>query len=435
MLKQVRKETPDLELLRKFIEKLSLDGLLRNVPVPEEQGVGYAVNKYNATHPYKIGGELLSKARWFELTENQRSKDPEHTKLVDRIYFEGKISKDDIFSYQHLSPADFSSPDSPWLSASIICSTNRERLTLTHHAAIRYARAKGKLVYRWPAVHSKWEGAPHSDAGEVFEDPCLYEYFVAGAHGFITDRVCFASNLVNATPVEYHTLSIDDPDDLLVIQSSLPHCVAGDIVTLTCPPFAINVKIDACGKHKDLFTDFQRAYLKTKSIAKDNTIVIPIAPGTTKSTERVLVHGGHSFPPSRLKVSPHFPLELGFAITVNKAQGRTIDNVILALSEKPMKIINMGLKELYVAMSRVTQKANIRLLLNGKNNLDKYCSLDYVDTLEEDFSIRAFFHGYSLGGAGDWQNDQWDEKKALDFFVQHMDKIYGKAGCRKLKHR
>ena len=67
-------------------------------------------------------------------------------------------------------------------------------------------------------------------------------------------------------------------------------------------------------------------------------------------------------------------------------------------------------------------------------NLDKYCSLDYVDTLEEDFSIRAFFHGYSQGGAGDWQNDKWDEKKALDFFIQHMDKIYGKAGCRKRKH-
>ena len=51
--------------VKKFMEKLSLDGLLRNVPVPEEQGVGYAVNKYNASHPYKIGGELLSKARWF----------------------------------------------------------------------------------------------------------------------------------------------------------------------------------------------------------------------------------------------------------------------------------------------------------------------------------------------------------------------------------
>jgi hypothetical protein len=105
--------------------KKMMETQLRNVPVPEEQGVSYAVNKYNASHPYRIGAELLGTARWFELSKNQRYKDPQHSKLVDTIYCEGKVTKVDLISYQQLSPADFSSPDSPWLSASIFCSTNR----------------------------------------------------------------------------------------------------------------------------------------------------------------------------------------------------------------------------------------------------------------------------------------------------------------------
>ena len=36
--------------------------------------------------------------------------------------------------------------------------------------------------------------------------------------------------------------------------------------------------------------------------------------------------------PSRVVITPHFPIQLGFAMTVEKAQGQTIEHVIVALS-------------------------------------------------------------------------------------------------------
>ena len=39
---------------------------------------------------------------------------------------------------------------------------------------------------------------------------------------------------------------------------------------------------------------------------------------------------GKDFQPSRVEVRPLFPLEPGIAITIHKAQGRTIQKIILS---------------------------------------------------------------------------------------------------------
>ena len=62
--------------------------------------------------------------------------------------------------------------------------------------------------------------------------------------------------------------------------------------------------------------------------------------------------------PSRVVIQAHFPLHPGFAITVDKAQGQTLDRVIVALSKREMRLVNFMYACFYVAMSRV-RKDNI----------------------------------------------------------------------------
>ena len=53
-----------------------------------------------------------------------------------------------------------------------------------------------------------------------------------------------------------------------------------------------------------------------------------------------------------------FPLQLAFAMTINKAQGQTLKHVGLCLTEP---VFTHG--QLYVAVSRITDGANLRIIV------------------------------------------------------------------------
>ena len=147
-------------------------------------------------------------------------------------------------------------------------------------------------MYRWMTGYSHWEGSPGVDAPEVYDDPCFYEYFVEGADGFLTDKINPDFCLVNATPVKYHSLCIEDKDDLANIHATLLHASPGDVITLSVPPVAVNVEVLVHGRDREMFDDYQREFLIGKSICGRNCVVIPIVQGSSNVTEKVVVHGG-----------------------------------------------------------------------------------------------------------------------------------------------
>ena len=73
-----------------------------------------------------------------------------------------------------------------------------------------------------------------------------------------------------------------------------------------------------------------------KSLVKDK-VVIPLTSttGGSRKHSRVLVKGGNNYDwgPSKVEVKYIIPFELGFSMTLHKAQGRTLDSIILCLSK------------------------------------------------------------------------------------------------------
>lgn len=56
-----------------------------------------------------------------------------------------------------------------------------------------------------------------------------------------------------------------------------------------------------------------------------------------------------------------FPYDLGFSMTVHKAQGRTIYRVVIDLTDHPNSYGRMEYAAIFVAMSRVEMSDHIRL--------------------------------------------------------------------------
>lgn len=57
-----------------------------------------------------------------------------------------------------------------------------------------------------------------------------------------------------------------------------------------------------------------------------------------------------------------FPVQPAFAMTINKAQGQTLNNVGIYL---PTPVFSHG--QLYVACSRTTSKQNLKILTTGQH--------------------------------------------------------------------
>ena len=381
-------------------------------------------DRYNVDNPYTIGAKLLTEGRLYELTEQQRSDDPHHNQIVNKLYRGEEISAVDIKRvYKILSDTDLEQPE--WVSAPILTSTNRERYTLTDTMARHFANFHCKPVIRWKRLHSK-DGGPieESDKKDAEKDPCYYEYFVAGTKGFFTETYIKELRLVNGIQVEYHSLSFSD-EKRQEITRRLKDARPGELVTLLEGeiPLAINVIV-----HLPDCTDPQIIdVLQNTFSLEPGRIVIPVFAGSCKWTDNhITVYGGSNYNPFKMKVRNHFSVEPSFVITVHKSEGQTLNRIIIAMSHKEMAQCDFSYQQLHVALSRVRNGDHIRLLLTGDQEHKKWHSLTYLMFLRRDPSIQFFFDGFrpltTKNPNANWMKNEWWTRRANDEFRERLGK-------------
>ena len=364
-------------------------------------------------------------ARWYELTQQQRSIDDSHTAFVTGNYRGRTLTLDGIQGggYKILTRED--STDMEWVKAPILVSTNRERQTLTHTRSVQFAKATNNVVVRWRTKHSKWRQQPllQQHRHEALKDPCFYEYFVEGADAFLTENIQKDLGLANATAAVYHSLVLDE-ETRKEFDERLRKATPGEVIDLTNQPLAINMEIqmdnEICSSPvRNFLREIQTEKTKFSRRKRNHTaFVLPIWQYSCKiDSSETTVRGGLGFHPSKVTLQKYFPVEPAFAITVHKSEGRTMDRVIIALSSCKAKGCDFSYAQVHVAFSRVRRREHIRLLLTGDNVATQWESIMYLDKLTPKPSIDYYFGGFRSeldfkNPNVDWLANNWSLERA-----------------------
>ena len=195
--------------------------------------------------------------------------------------------------------------------------------------------ANKKHVYRWPSKYSKWKAKPPPQfLPEVLEDPCFWEYFVEDIPGFIDQNLNKKARIANGTAIKLHSMVPRSIEQARYIEEQANNTPYGCVISLDEPPAGLTVELvdespkpDKDGKSKPIVRNSPWYSL---SLCKDK-VVIPVKPQSPQSFD-VPIPGGQYYSMSKVTVTQTFPVTAGVASTIHKAQGRTLDRVIVAIS-------------------------------------------------------------------------------------------------------
>ena len=119
--------------------------------------------------------------------------------------------------------------------------------------------------------------------------------------------------------------------------------------------------------------------------------------------------GDTFLPVAKVKVKAPFPFDLAFAMTVHKAQGRTILRVVLDLAEHPsFCVCRMVYAAIFVALSHVRNSDHIRLL-EPSTTASRTSLYEYLLELLPTPTIAPVLHGFPSSFA------TWNAERALAY--------------------
>ena len=229
---------------------------------------------------------------------------------------------------------------------------------------------------------------------------------------YLTHNVNLDAKLANGTSIREHSLAFDSKEDKILLDRLVRTTPVGGTIDLPSPPTAINVEIypDFHGDTKEMLSKkaAKRIDWTQGSIVNDGRIIIPIDKRTsTYQTESIRACGrSFHFRASTVPMADSFPIELGFCITVPKAQGRTIHKLIASISEHPCKFLQIQWESLYVLLSCIQERSDLSLLLQlGNRN-----TLQYISKLKKDPYTASYFAGFPKESSDEIV--YWDETLA-----------------------
>jgi hypothetical protein len=283
----------------------------------------------------KAAGILLfERAKYIKLTHQHRSKDPEHTALLERVSRRGKFDKRDLDNYKALSEQDMSG-DGEFSFATMVVTGNAERHELNAIQAKRWALQHNTKVIRWfrKRVDNDWKGKPKKSENvlKAMEEDCFYELFVPGAAGYLSENINTDIGLANGVEIKYHSLSFGTSEEDEIFHDEFAN--SDDLImTLDKPPDAVNVELyadfpgDSAAKKRE---NVKKRREWTHGSLVEGRVVVQISTrwgGLVRKWETENVGGDWQlgYSGSTVPMKDHFPIEPAFCVTIWKAQVRRI---------------------------------------------------------------------------------------------------------------
>ena len=268
-------------------------------------------NMYTLGSPREDGKNSFISFWLVMLTEQQRAiEDVNHTQVLEQlrdVTRQYPITDDLITHFSRMVLTAQDVLDEPeWRHAPVAVTGNIERAELNKDQAIRYANDKDLQVIQWRMDLAGLAARFPSDITEsiyVKKSSQLTCTFVQGAPAYITENINPLKRVVNGTFCTLHSLTWTDADTSTAMQQLINNANRGEIVILPIPPDFINVRLDGV------------PHCPSDSLFGVNGYVIPIP--LARNNLKI------KFNQQKIEAKVH-ALELGFAVTFYKLQGKTL---------------------------------------------------------------------------------------------------------------
>ena len=386
------------------------------------------------------GCALFARVEWFHLKEQQRSEDPIHNQFVQSLSRGLPIQLKDVLNIKPLSKTDLESSPEEWKFAPILVSTNTERLSIARQKAVLWAKENNTFVFKWKCKTRKAKNKPPPDDYNTTREKFAFfwQFWVPGAPCYLDHNINGSVALVNGAPLTTHSLTFANQSDYNHLLSTLQNndLPFGTEVEIE-EPLAVNMIINGSLDNKPISQKRQQQLNRLRKISKKYNIdpsspeiILPIVSKMKASSDYQIFHfktGNILQPIASIEVKEPFPFDLAFAMTVHKAQGRTIYRVVVDLTNHPHTICCMKYAAVFVALSRVQHQSHIRLLEHkpGISTEARSSFYNYLLHLKQDRSAAAFLHGFQAPSSSPPTSSEntlspplgllWNHQRALQF--------------------
>lgn len=340
----------------------------------------------DANDPSFNGTLLFQRFKLVELTQQMRAADDvQHTEFLNQIRYPQnnmpRIPADLPTRFKVLSKEDLIN-DPLYNIAPILVTKNVERHNINKFKSKSFAQQQQQPRFSWRTelagrASLQREGAPDFAALDEHyykQFPALTNYFVKNAPGYLIENLNPSLGLANGTKIIYEALVLDPRDDPVAISQRLTTEINADIV-LKHPPLYVIVSVP----------DADPARFVNMTLVQGK-VVIPLQ--VVRRNKFVKVPRRRGEKAFNVWYSPH-NCELGFAVTVYKIQGQTLDRVIIDLNYRPFQP-QFGFHALMVAVSRVRSSSNIRILPRQPGSPP----LEYLVEVKPDPTLLVWLQGY-----------------------------------------
>ena len=306
------------------------------------------------------GVTLFRRFRRFDLQMQMRAAKDEvhqgHLSDQRKVQSQQPVTDEFVKSLQPLTREDIVN-DRSWLFARIAVLSNAERHTINQAQVRAFAAYHGLPLIKWKkkldsnqiALQFIREGRRR----ELYEhEPALWGYYVKGAPATINFNIATSRGLVNGCPAMMDSLTLADGQSLDVLLETAIRNGTTEIEIE--PPVSINVV-------PDLPDDELQTLLAMELSLEPDRVVIPVTVADrpkkfTPSSVFAATYGLH-FEMSYIDLQ----LDLSFATTDFKLQGKTVDKLILCFGPRALPPY-FSLSSVYVLASRVRMGDHLRVL-------------------------------------------------------------------------